>query len=270
MKINDYKVDLHIHTNASDGTWSVEELLFELRKKDIKVFAVTDHDTIENALKIKKLELEDQQFIMGVEISTTYQKKEYHITAYDFDYSNVKLLKLLEDNRNKRKMSDIKLIEYVKQSGLLENIEDYHTYEYNRCRGGWKSLNYLKDKMLVNDLKDFFEIANRSQEVVMFEHPLKVIEIIKKAGGNCFLAHPSGYNKGNKFPLAELDRWNEFGIDGIECYSPYLSELTDAKYYIDYCNKNNMLISAGSDCHGTFIDRELGYPKVKYSDIRLK
>lgn len=270
MENKDYKVDMHIHTDASDGTWSIEDVIMEVRKNNIRVFSVTDHDTIENSILVNKLKLDDLIFILGAEISVTYNDKEYHITAYDFDCSDVKLNQLLMRNRTKRIEYNGKLVKKIKKLGLLDNIDDYDKYIYNKHRGGWKSLNYFIDKGLISDIKGFFDLVNISGEKLEFEHPREVIEIIKDAGGYCFLAHPSAYNKGSILSIEELNIWNDFGINGIECYSPYLSKEEDANYYIDYCNKNNLLISAGSDCHGAFNNRKLGNPSVRYDDILIR
>jgi hypothetical protein len=70
-------------------------------------------------------------------------------------------------------------------------------------------------------------------------------------------------------PDEELKKWIEFGIMGIECYSSY-SSLQDSQEYVKFCQKHNLQISAGSDCHGTFIlERKLGNPKVTLDMVNL-
>ncbi len=53
------KIDLHIHTCASDGTWTAEEVVKEVKQKNISVFAITDHDTIENSVKASEFVTDD-------------------------------------------------------------------------------------------------------------------------------------------------------------------------------------------------------------------
>jgi len=81
------KVDMHIHTVASDGTWDVEELKNELLKNKIQIFSVTDHDSVDNIKNMQEvLDHKDNLiFIPGVELSAEYQGKEYHLTLYNFD-----------------------------------------------------------------------------------------------------------------------------------------------------------------------------------------
>ena len=67
-----------------------------------------------------------------------------------------------------------------------------------------------------------------------------------------------------------LREWVVLGIDGIEAYSPYLNQLKDAQYYIDFCKENDLMYSTGSDCHGAFIkDRKVGKPEVYLKDINI-
>ena len=82
-------VDLHIHTNASDGTWDRHELIERLPENNIGPFSITDHDTIENSRAIiDELERYNLRFTIGVEFSCTYMNKNYHVTADSFDANN--------------------------------------------------------------------------------------------------------------------------------------------------------------------------------------
>lgn len=116
---------------------------------------------------------------------------------------------------------------------------------------------------------EYFKIINSSDEELCFKSPKEVIEIIKNAGGYPFLAHPSAYTKGDNLSIKILDEWKDYGICGIECFSPYLRNIVDADYYVRFCNENNLMISTGSDCHGGFNNRILGIPKVGIDKLKL-
>lgn len=267
--MEDYQVDMHIHTTASDGTWTIEELLDRIIKNNIKLFSITDHDTIENSIRMLEIIPNNIRYIIGVEISCTYNGEEYHITAYNFDYKNTKLNDLLEFNRIQREDFNIKIVQYVKESERIKDIKDYYSYKYSRYRGGWESLNYLLDKNVIKSLNEYFEIIKLSNEKLCFKNPKEIIEIVKDAGGYSFLAHPSAYEKGEKLPLEVLNEWRDYGISGIECFSPYLKGIEDSSYYLRFCEENNLMISAGSDCHGEFNNRTLGIPKVNIDEIKM-
>lgn len=267
-----FRVDLHMHSHRSDGTWSYEEIIKEIQGKGIQIFSITDHDLIpdtDRILTILKEKGETLIYVIGTEIGVTLNQKEYHITVYNFDPENKELKALLEENCQKREVGNNQVIKYVQELGLVEDTTDYEKYDYNLSRGGWKSLNYLLDKGAITDMGAYFDYTEKSGATVEFRHPAEVIKIAKEAGGTCFLAHPSCYKKGDLLPEEELDVWREMGIEGLECYSPYLADLEDAKYYINYCKKHNLQISSGSDCHGSFTKRELGSPEIKLGDIRL-
>lgn len=265
------KVDLHLHTSASDGTWSVTQLLDEIKKKNVSIFSITDHDTIENTLKMKnKNKYKDLNFIPGVEISTTLNNKEYHITAYCCDMENQKLESILNFNRNVRTEFNRDIIRFFEEKYEKELINKYIDYHNNMDRGGWKSLNFLIDKGLVKDLEDFFNKISAMNEEMIFPSPKKVIDIIHDVGGQAFLAHPASYFNGDLLEKTFLKDWLRFDIDGIEAYSPYLNNLKDANYYVKFCDENNLMISSGSDCHGDFIEeRKVGKPEIFLSEIRI-
>lgn len=266
----DYQVDMHIHTTASDGTWTTEELLQQIIKSNIKVFSVTDHDTIENSVKMLHMIPDDIFYFLGVEISCTYRDEEYHIAAYDFDYKNSRLNELLKYNQLQRKEFNTKIVQYAKEVNTLKDIKDYISYNYNKKRGGWDSLNYLYDNNVIKDFKEYFELIESSNEKLYFKHPEEIIKTIRDAGGYSILAHPSAYENGHKLSLEILKEWKNYGVSGIECFSPYLSNIEDANYYVKFCKDNNLMISAGSDCHGEFNDRMLGIPKVNMDKIELE
>ncbi|HJO93238.1 MAG TPA: PHP domain-containing protein [Victivallales bacterium] len=262
--------DLHIHTNASDGTYNVDELLSEVKKKNITLFAITDHDSISNALKmLNNLENYNGRFIMGCESSCSYEGKIYHITSYDFDYNNEEFLKLIDKNSKIWIQYNDDIVEYLAAGNSNISINKYRRYQNNPSRGGSKAINFLIDEGIINSFEDLIKLAKNFNCSMEFNLPELVIDIIKKAGGTPFLAHPNAYNKRKRLPYNDLDKWLEFGIEGIECFSPYCTD-EDTKFYIDYCNANNILISGGSDCHGDFLpERKLGKPVIIVDKLRL-
>jgi len=262
-------VDLHLHTNASDGTWDIKETIARVIEKNIKYFSITDHDTFENSLKALKCIPRNRRFILGSEISSTYKGKEYHILAYGFNPENKELNELIQHNKLVREKYNDDLIDYVKEYEVVNNISDYENYAWDLKRGGWKSLNYLIDKGVVNDLSSYFELVGISKLTLEFMSPAAVIEKIHQAGGLCILAHPSAYGE-NLMKQNFLKVWLSFGIDGVECYSPYLENIDDAGYYVQFCEENHLMISGGSDCHGKFNDRAIGIPRVAWGDTTLE
>ncbi len=265
------KTDLHMHTNVSDGTWDVYELKDKLKENKIKIFSVTDHDDIENSEAMSSIlkPSDDFVFIKGVELTTTYNDKEYHLTMYNYDSKNKELIEFLDWTKYLRLDYNDKFIHYMSKLHESITFKDFLEYKEDRKRGGWKSSNYLIDKKIHKDMAEHFEDIKKSGLTITFKSPEEVIKTCKKSGGYIFLAHPSYHYRQTVMPMEELKMWLEHGIDGIECITPYNDE-KQSEYYKEFCNKNNLMISGGSDCHGEFIPaRKLGVPNINLSDLKI-
>lgn len=265
------KVDMHIHTSASDGSWDVYELKEELIKNKIKLFSITDHDNIDNVKKMDEIITPSDNliYIHGIELTTTFEDREYHLTTYNYDDKNLSLLELINWTNQNRINSNRNYIEkYVAAKYDNVSIEDYEKYEYDRKRGGWKSANYMIDKGIHKDLLTHLNDVNKSGFKAVLKNPEDTIKIAHNSGGKVFLAHPSYHYRNDYMPEKELKHWLEVGIDGIECYSPYNQNFVEV--YIEFCKKNNLMISGGSDCHGEFIPgRKLGVPRIEFKDLNI-
>lgn len=266
------RTDLHIHTSVSDGTWDVYQLKQQLKNKNINIFSITDHDDINNISNMEDaLEKNDNLiFIPGVEVTTTHNDREYHLTLYNYDRNDKNLLELINYNNNLRLNYNEKFVEYMANIYEDVSLEDFYNYKEDRSRGGWKTLNYMIDKKIHNNMYEHFSDISKSGLTITFRNPEDVINLCKKSGGKIFLAHPSYHYRETGMTKDELEFWTEMGIDGVECFSPY-NQNEQTKFYIDFCTKNNLMISGGSDCHGDFItQRKLGDPKISLENLSIK
>jgi predicted metal-dependent phosphoesterase TrpH len=267
------QADLHIHTRASDGTWSIEELISEVAKTDIKLFSVTDHDSLDSIPKAIELAKNyDLAFLPGVEISSTLNGSLFHILGYGIDTNNQDLNILLEENRVLMEKKDTDTIKLLIEKGFALSLEDYINYQNDTSRGGWPALNFLIDNNMCTGAIEFFNIIARENITVpfpVFSHPSRVIETIRLAGGIPILAHP-GNDLVNKNSLSEnLKNFNALKIDGFECYHiSHTKEMTN--FCLDWCKEYDLIITGGSDCHGKLIEsRNLGFPYVTLADLNL-
>jgi predicted metal-dependent phosphoesterase TrpH len=267
------KIDLHIHTMASDGTWSPEELVENIKKAEIGIFSVTDHDSTDNVLQTADLaKADDLHFIPGVEINASRQNKYIHILSYGIDIECEALKDVLAANKRFIEEKSMEVILFLGEKGYPVSKDEYRDYINNPARGGWKTFNYLKDKGLCNNHNDFFDLFRDNGnpfENIGYVSPEEAISAVKTAGGMPVLAHPGAkiYTRPHD---AIVDLALELGVKGIECYHPENSvEVT--QYCREVCKKHNLLITGGSDCHGEFVkERRLGKPDIDLEQLEIE
>ena len=250
------KADLHIHSNNSDGSDTVQELLINLKKSDVDIFALTDHDTIEGCKEMEKLAPENITFIKGVELTCLCDDIKCHILGYGVDINNPDLLALIEKGKLLRRQKLETRIQYLKDVFNIELTEDEKNWLYSRKSVVKTHLaNILVNRGLAGDnvsaMKKYLD--NIKTGNTRFDGE-EAIETIKKAGGIVVWAHPIGGEGEKHLTLEEflpkLERMKTFGIQGLECYySRY--NFDEIKFLTKCAEDNNLLITGGSDYHGT-------------------
>ncbi|WP_312423286.1 PHP domain-containing protein [Anaerospora hongkongensis] len=266
------KVDLHIHTTASDGSWTPGQVVENSRLAGVGFLAVTDHDSTANVMEAEVLAKEaGLVFCRGVEISSTLAGQSFHILGYHVDPQSVELQQLLKHNVDLMEEADHESIKKLIAAGLKLDYQEYIDYQHNPARGGWKSLSFLIDKGLCTGAPDFFTnffTPLRGITFPEFPSPARAIEAIHLAGGIPVLAHPGSAFHGNDLEET-LNYFGKMDIAGVECYHPSHSTGT-VRAAADWSRRHSKLITGGSDCHGIFLpERRLGYPDVDVDDLVL-
>ncbi len=264
-------IDLHMHTIFSDGTDSVEEILKKAKKANLEIISITDHNTCKAYEEMKSFNVSDfynGNIIVGCEFTTSYDNRLIEVLGYGFDYKKVnEYLDVFYDKDLVSKRTNIlynRLIDKLDKLGLVFNLSNLREKKFNNeffeRRIYDELIKYPKNKKLLqedvwNSFSDFFRkgLTNPKSKLfinhVEFKPSLnEIINLIHKAGGIVFLAHPYQY----KFNDTEefLDKiYNENSFDGIECfYTTFTKE--QINYLIEFAYKRDLLISGGSDYHG--------------------
>jgi hypothetical protein len=255
-------VDLHLHTTASDGSYTPTELVNKARDLGFSAIAITDHDTvggIEEGLKVaKELGIE---LIPGIEMNTDYENTEIHILGYYLDYQNEKFLNILADLKEARYNRIRKIVTKLNNLGLEIDFDEASQLADGGALGRPHIAQIMLNKGYVKKWSQAFDqyIAKGAPAYVERKKitPKEAIEIIKKAGGIPVIAHPALMERDDL-----LENLLEWGIEGIEVYHTE-HDRVDSQRYLEYAKDNNLLITGGSDCHGPERKGEILIGKIK-------
>lgn len=261
-------IDLHIHTNISDGALTPKEIIDEAQKNGVGIIAIADHDTIEAYSKelYDYAESKNIKVINAVEISTKIDKAGIHVLGYNFDINNNELKEKLYLLRNSRHiyLKDVSL--KLKEIGYKLNTEKLDKIDaVTKAHIALDLINNYENKEKL--LKDFGHIPDKREfiESVMNEEcpayvkkqtitPKEGAELIRRAGGKVILAHPVAYEYEDNLNEKDIiSLVKEIQADGIESNYIYIDRNNNKINEIDKWNRiakdNNLLTTIGSDFH---------------------
>lgn len=254
-------VDLHVHSNKSDGTFTPSQLVDYATEKGLSAFALTDHDTVDGleeaisyADKKRKENPLVPEVIPGIELSTEYQGKDIHIVGLYIDYTSEKFNDTLKefvasrDNRN-RKMCTL-LAEHgidITYEKLLEEFPDCVITRAHYAR-------YMLNHGYIGSMTEAFDkyIGDHGPCYVPREKitPQDGISMILEAGGIPILAHPMLYRMSDSRLDELVALLTESGLMGIEAIYTTNTPTEERETRL-LADKYHLLISGGSDFHGS-------------------
>ena len=268
-------VDLHVHSNCSDGTYSVRDLVDYAVKKSLAAFALTDHDTVdgldeilEYAEELKSKGINVPEVIPGIEFSTEYHGKDIHIVGLYIDYHSEAFLEKVKEFADGRVARNRKMCGLLQEAGidityekLVEAFPDCVITRAHYAR-------YLLDHRYTKSMQEAFDryIGDHAPCFVPREKvtPFQVITLILEAGGIPILAHPILYHLSDANLEHLVKECKEAGLIGIEAiYSTY--NTAEERQIRKLAEKYHLLISGGSDFHGSNkpgLDLGIGYGKL--------
>ncbi len=266
-----YKIDLHLHSNFSDGKLSTLKLAELIKKEKLTHCSLTDHDTVEGIPKIiKHLGKTNVAIIPGVELTSLWKNQEIHILAYGFDIKKVnRVLKNKNQIIYKQKINELKKLKSnFKKSGFAVSANlKTHT---NKPAGLTIALDVYNNK------KNKDKIGKLSPEEFYYKYQSPGSPCyVKKSGvnlewimdkfrdlvDNLILAHPFNNISYLVKPLSikEIKNIAAKGLDGLEVFHPDLNT-TDIEILYNLAMQNNWCFTGGSDFHGKEKENfKLGY-----------
>lgn len=246
------KIDLHVHTSASDGTMSGAEVVKKALDQGLAAIAITDHDTVSGyagaAEAGAKLGVE---VVPGIEISTRHGGA-VHILGYFIDPQSEKLRPVLDWVVNDRDARNRKMAELMAADGLPVSYEQMHE-RFGEVIGRPHFARILVELGMAESVQDAFDrYVEKGQKYYLPRNFLSIersIETILEAGGVPVLAHPFQYRR-NSVSLTELiEHCMAHGLQGMECrYSGYDGEMV--AHLESLAERYGLVKTGGSDFHG--------------------
>lgn len=264
-------VDIHSHTTYSDGSDSVREILIKAQEAGLTYFSITDHNTVEayfdDAIKHKD-KWYDGKILTGVEITTTYNGEIIEVLGYGIkpDLMKKKLIKHVYSFRDKQLLE----FDLIKKEYKLKGINlDYDSIKFDpnissSRKAIWREL--IKDEILVNRFSNPTSVDSSSKftrqevynpesyfyvdESTLYPSLNDTVQMIHESGGIAFLAHLYVYGRSKEIRDDLIEIVKQSKLDGLECYYSTFTEAQSIDL-VEYCHKHNLLLSGGSDYHGT-------------------
>lgn len=263
-------IDLHMHTKYSDGTDTVTELLKKAQERNLEVISITDHDCCSSYEEMESVNVAKYfkgKIIVGTEFKTTFLGRNIEILGYGFDYEKVnKFLKNFYSKdfiQQRTKILYQKFLDILDNIGLIYHLEPVETFEsefferkiYDELIRHPENLEILKEDVF-SSFSNFFRkgISNAKSALYLDTKSFKpsfqeITFLIHESGGLSFLAHPFQYKFSDTEEFLE-QIYDGNDLDGIECFYTNFS-IEQTEYLINFAKKRNLLISGGSDYHGT-------------------
>ena len=257
-------IDLHVHSNRSDGTFSPRQLVDYAMEKGLKAFALTDHDCIDgleeaiqyaDTLKKKAEEgqsLQVPEVIPGIEFSTEYQEQDVHILGLYIHYQEASFQKQLKAFVDSRISRNQKMCRLLTDTGLSVTYEDLLAEFPDAVITRAHYAKYMLNHGYINSMAEAFEryIGDRCPCYVPREKitPVQAVELVLKAGGVPVLAHPLLYHMSDSRLDALISQLTEAGLLGLEAIYTYTA--AEERQMRRLAAKYGLLISGGSDFHG--------------------
>jgi predicted metal-dependent phosphoesterase TrpH len=248
-------IDLHTHSNYSDGTDSPAELINKALAAGVTTIALTDHDSIAGISEAQSVLRSGISLVPGAEISCqTEDGISVHMLGLLFDLNNSELLATMEKTRENRHGRMQRIIDRINEAGIEISMQDVLAELSDGATLGRPHLaDALVKKGVVKSRDEAFAemLHNKSKYYVAHYSPKPVdaIKLIKAAGGVAVIAHPMASHRGRTISFETFGDLINSGLDGIEVdhrdHSP-----DEKSALIKLATENNLVMTGASDYHG--------------------
>jgi predicted metal-dependent phosphoesterase TrpH len=266
-------IDLHIHSQSSDGAFTVEAIVKEAKRRNIGFMSITDHDSIGcQTVATDLAEKAGIRYVSGVELNVTFSHPKYRagkpvsldFLGYQFDATNralVDKLQLMAEYREERAAKILRNLnaEFEKEGIQKLTKEDFEAIEasVDGVLGRPHIADYLVKKGIVRDRQEAFDKYLVRCNVPKYPLYLEdASKLVHNAGGKIVIAHPNdphgtslvALTKSLPEQTAIIEESMLDFIDGVECWHSRNDAQTTA-HYVKFAKEHGLMMTGGSDCH---------------------
>ena len=249
-------IDLHTHTNCSDGTDSPRELVNKAIIQGLEVLGISDHDTTSSWKEATESLRGSLKLALGSEISClTSDGISVHMLGLLFDPQHQEMQQVLEETRDGRLPRMRKMIEKMRAEGMDISIEDV---EQAMPAGATMGRPHLADalvaKKIVKSRDEAFVDLLHNESRFYVSHaaptPVEAIKLIRRAGGVAVIAHPFASHRGQILKAEDFSELVAAGLNGIEV--DHRDQNPDERAMLRTIARDlDLVITGSSDYHGT-------------------
>lgn len=266
-------IDLHIHSQSSDGAFTVPEIIKEAKHRNIGFMSITDHDSI--SCQKTAMDLAEQagiRYVSGVELNVTFSHPNYgagklvslDFLGYQFDATNKKLTEKLQQMAKYRDERAAKILRNLNSEFEKEGIQKLTKKDFEAIEASVDGVigrphiaDYLVKKGVVKDRQDAFDKYLVRCNVPKYSLCLEdAAKLVHNGGGKIVIAHPNDPHGTSLVSLTKSlpeqtaiveESMLQF-IDGVECWHSR-SDAQTTSHYLRFAKEHDLIVTGGSDCH---------------------
>jgi predicted metal-dependent phosphoesterase TrpH len=249
-------IDLHIHSNCSDGAFSPTELVQQASKEGLTAVAIADHDSVAGIAEGVSAGLAcGVEVLPAVELSVQFKSwQDVHLLGYGMEWSDAGFLRKLNGFRERRGHRNVEILERVNEMLAEENrtaIVLSEVLAFARDAIGRPHIaRALLERGYVNNIEDAFRRYLVPCNVPKCYWPMEdAIQEIRRLGGVAVLAHPTTVSTDRQELRDILSELSEAGLDGIEVFNN-LAQADEMEFLRRLAGELGLIVTGGSDYHG--------------------
>lgn len=270
-------IDLHLHSNFSDGAFSVAALVDQASRLELTTIAIADHDSVSGVTEgVQRAAQAGIELIPAAELSVQFKTfQDVHLLGYGLDHTDRDFHATLTTFRNRRERRNEEILSRVNErlshEGRMTIALDEVLVHARDAIGRPHIARALQERGYVKSVEDAFKRylvpCNVPKQYWSMEN---AITEIRRLGGISILAHPTSISQDMQELWRIIAELSEIGLDGIEVYNNQ-AQADEMEFLRRRAEETGLLLTAGSDFHGIEAGLEMGRGRggIRFSDTLL-